>query len=281
MAPVMLTIGAEDRGWVMGFDIQVDLDTTTRMDELFRLISKIKRIPKSRFVLKVPPFLKAPSKAEPDPSVSFTEFRWDKGDVGGKADWAVRRCGIYDGAKVTVEPTFPAAWSWEPLQFHEDSYMDAIALAISAHPERRMTLQELAMATIKPPPVFATLRTFLRMYPEVKKRRTRPWGRVHDTSRRPSQRLGSDPSCEIQGIMTNLILNCAPRLHFCLPTAQVFQMEVNRNNSSGAGLVYVRLNTPGRPLRRDGALAPLGAPISRTNCTGKTHAIGTIGPTVV
>jgi hypothetical protein len=40
-------------------------------------------------------------------------FEWEKGKVQGKADWPVRRCGVYDGLRVVVSPVFPGAWAWE------------------------------------------------------------------------------------------------------------------------------------------------------------------------
>jgi hypothetical protein len=125
MAPVTLTIRAVDRGWVMGPDIQLEIDTLTPLREVFVLLKARKRVPKSRVVLKVAPFLDAPTRKDPDPPVSLVSYRWDKGEVGGKGDWGVRRCGIYDGVMVTVEPSFPAAWAWEPLQWHEVRWFSA------------------------------------------------------------------------------------------------------------------------------------------------------------
>ena len=101
----------------MGRDIKIDMDTSTRLDKLFRLIAKAKQISKSRIVLKIAPFMPPPTKAEPSPIPVIPEFRWEKGAVGGKANWPVRRCGIYDGARVTVEPLFPQAWAWESIQW--------------------------------------------------------------------------------------------------------------------------------------------------------------------
>ena len=51
MAPIVLTIGAVDRGWSMGEDIRLEIDTQTQMKEVFQLIAARKSIPKSRFVI--------------------------------------------------------------------------------------------------------------------------------------------------------------------------------------------------------------------------------------
>jgi hypothetical protein len=39
----------------MGQPLELEVDTTDRMDFLFKLIAKQKKIPKNRFVLKCPP----------------------------------------------------------------------------------------------------------------------------------------------------------------------------------------------------------------------------------
>jgi len=206
---IKITVEAVDREWKMGHDLEIEIDTTDRMDALFDLISKKKNIPKNRILLRVPP---------------DEELLWDKGSVGGKSEWSVRRCGIYDGLRITVEPVFPLAWLWESAQYYEDFYMDSIVESIQSSETGKLTLQEIALATSKPPPIFMTLRSFLRKYPEV------------------------------------------------------FQMEVNQNSNSGAGLVYVRLNSPGFPTSLDGSSKK---PALRHNETGTVIPLGTIGPTVV
>eukprot|EP00615_Pteridomonas_danica_P007378 CAMPEP_0114353352 /NCGR_PEP_ID=MMETSP0101-20121206/18602_1 /TAXON_ID=38822 ORGANISM="Pteridomonas danica, Strain PT" /NCGR_SAMPLE_ID=MMETSP0101 /ASSEMBLY_ACC=CAM_ASM_000211 /LENGTH=204 /DNA_ID=CAMNT_0001494151 /DNA_START=10 /DNA_END=621 /DNA_ORIENTATION=- len=152
MPTITITVSPIDRGWSMGDPLELEVDTTNRMDFLFKLIAKQKKIPKSRFVLKFPPSI---------------ELRWDKGLVGNKAPWSIRRCGIYQGLNIIIEPSFPLAWLWEPIQYYEDSYMDECVEVIKGNPDE-----------------------FLRKYPEI------------------------------------------------------FQMEINQNNNSGAGLVIVRLNKP-------------------------------------
>lgn len=175
MPPIKITLSPIDRGWSMGNVLELEIDTTERLDNLFKLISKIKKIPKNRFVLKYPP---------------SNILKWDKGSIGNKAPWSIRRCGIYGGLSIIIEPSFPLAWLWEPMQYYEDCYMDECVEAIKGHPEKKLLLQEIALTTTKPPPLFMTLRSFLRKYPEI------------------------------------------------------FQMEINPNNNSGAGLVTVRLNQP-------------------------------------
>lgn len=174
---MVLTVGAVDRDWPMGEDINLEIDTQTRMEELFRLIAARKSIPKSRFALKIPAFLVAASEANPEPAPADNEcvallrkqprlsaalpntgsicalhftierrrlssavvparppvslspgirtpprplrFLWEKGKVGGKAAWPVRRCGVYDGLRVVVAPLFAGAWAWETTEWCE------------------------------------------------------------------------------------------------------------------------------------------------------------------
>ena len=73
MPPVVLTVGAVDRDWPMGDDVDFEIDTQTRMDDLFKIIAERKNIPKSRFVLKIPSFLVAPSEANPEPEPTDNE----------------------------------------------------------------------------------------------------------------------------------------------------------------------------------------------------------------
>mmetsp|Transcript_51776 Transcript_51776/g.66314 ORF Transcript_51776/g.66314 Transcript_51776/m.66314 type:complete len:258 (+) Transcript_51776:77-850(+) len=257
MPTITITVSPIDRGWSMGDPLELEVDTTNRMDFLFKLIAKQKKIPKSRFVLKFPPSI---------------ELRWDKGLVGNKAPWSIRRCGIYQGLNIIIEPSFPLAWLWEPIQYYEDSYMDECVEVIKGNPDEQLSLQEIALSTFKPPPLFMTLRCFLRKYPEI------------------------------------------------------FQMEINQNNNSGAGLVIVRLNKPienhtftpthtmsssrpststsrassrpsSRPSSRSGIISPPHSdhddnnsgivakppnpPVLRKNLTGTTHIVGVISPTMI
>lgn len=206
---IKISVEAVDREWKMGRDVMIEVDTTCRMDALFKQISEMKNIQKNRFLLRIPP---------------EEELLWEQGNVSGKAEWSVRRCGIYDGLRITVEPVFPLAWLWESPQYYEDLYMDSIAEAIQKSETGKMTLQEIALATSKPPPIFMTLRSFLRKYPEV------------------------------------------------------FQLEVNQNNNSGAGLVYIRMNIPEFPTSLDGSSKK---PAFRRNLTGTSIPLGTMCPTTV
>lgn len=127
-----------------------------RMDEFFRRISNIKKISKSRIVMKVPP---------------TKVFRWEGGEIGEKADWSLARIGIYNKIIVTLEPSFPLAWLWEPMQWYEDFYMDLIVAELMKDREEGLgeglLLQEVAKRTVKPPPIKMTLRAFCRKYPEI------------------------------------------------------------------------------------------------------------------
>lgn len=55
MPSITITILPMDRGWIMGKPLELELDTTDRMDYLFKLIGKTKKISKNRFVLKYAP----------------------------------------------------------------------------------------------------------------------------------------------------------------------------------------------------------------------------------
>ena len=131
-----------------------------RMDEFFRRISTMKKIPKSRIVMQVPP-----SK----------EFRWENGEIDEKADWSLARIGIYNKILVTLVPSFPLAWLWEDPQWYEDFYMDLIVEELKKDQRGKsqglygqgLYLQELAERTTKPPPIKMTLRAFVRKYPEI------------------------------------------------------------------------------------------------------------------
>jgi len=57
----------------MGEDIRLEIDTQTQLKEVFQLIAARKSIPKSRFVLKIPAFLEAAPKSNPEPELADNE----------------------------------------------------------------------------------------------------------------------------------------------------------------------------------------------------------------
>ena len=149
---ILLTFRPVDREWVMGDDMIIDVDNGLRLDSLFKVLSDKKRIPKSRFKLHVPP---------------DRFYAWENGKVGGKADWTVRRAGFYSKSIIKIEPIFPLAWLWHDLDWYEASYIEIIRAALEGCGEARgLSLQELAAATEKPPPLRCTLRAFLRKWPD-------------------------------------------------------------------------------------------------------------------
>jgi len=167
MPLITVILRGVDRGWKMGRDVPMEIDTTLRLDAFFRLIANKKSIPKTRFVVKLPASSAGAANIPDVERNPQKQFEWENGKVGGKADWTVRRCGIFNAIVVVVEPSFPLAWLWEEQQWYEDVYMDLVAGAIRSSDDKRLTLQELALQVAKPPPLYMTLRTFLRKYPEV------------------------------------------------------------------------------------------------------------------
>ena len=91
---------------------------------------------------------------------------WDGGKVNGKADWTVRRAGMHSKLIIKVEPVFPLAWLWHEMDYYEKQYRTSIRDAFAEGGQERMTLQQIALTTEKPPPLRCTLRAFLRKYPE-------------------------------------------------------------------------------------------------------------------
>jgi hypothetical protein len=66
---------------------------------------------------------------------------------------------------------------------------------------------------------------------------------------------------------------------------QIFHLEVNQNNNSGAGLIYARLNADGTTPQNGTIAAATSksnpASLQRVNITGTVHKIGSCCPTVV
>lgn len=63
--------------------------------------------------------------------------------------------------------------------------------------------------------------------------------------------------------------------------SQIFHLEVNQNNNSGAGLIYARLNTNGAATAIDTTVDKNASGLQRLNITGTVHKIGSRCPTVV
>ena len=167
MPLLKVTVRGVDRGWTMGRDVPMEVDSSLRFNAFFHLIASTKDIPKSRMVVKLPAAAAGAASTPDELRNPQKQFEWDRGRVGGKGDWTVRRCGIFSGVIVLVEPCFPLAWLWEERQWYEDAFIDTIAEAVRTSDEKKLTLQELSMQAAKPPPLYMTLRAFLRKYPEV------------------------------------------------------------------------------------------------------------------
>lgn len=153
---IILRFEAQDRDWIMGEEFETEVMNNCRLDTLFKLISAEKKIAKKRFTILVPP---------------DKRYRWANGkckDLKGqeRADWTVRRLGMFNKMVLQVNPTFPLAWLWHDMLWYEHSYIRLIKEAIDKTPEKVLTLQEIAKTVDKPPPIKDTLRVFLRKWPE-------------------------------------------------------------------------------------------------------------------
>jgi len=149
---ILVHFAALDRGWEMGPDLFLEMSNQTTMEEMFRKISEEKDIPVHLIVMKIPP---------------TKVLSWDGGKVSDKADWTLKRLGVHQKMVITLEPAFPLAWLWEPMDFYEQAYINDLREAIEQSPEGTLSLQELAKATTKPPPIFLTLRVFIMKFPEI------------------------------------------------------------------------------------------------------------------
>lgn len=155
---INVKIRPKDREWIMGDDLVLEVNAKEMtLVEFFYLISETKKIPKSRFRLVVS-------------SIRSFEFRrgvvYDNSN-NDRGDWTVKRAGIHSKLILIVQPIFPLAWLWHDIEWYEDNYIDYIREAIISSSNQKLTLQQIAKTTKKPPPIFSSLRCFLRRFPDI------------------------------------------------------------------------------------------------------------------
>ena len=150
---IRITIVAIDNGVVMGEDLELILKPTQRVREIAAMIQKKKHISPRRMSFFVPPRRSIPVE------------KWDK---------TIASCGLYDGTKINLHPTFPGCWQWEPQEYYIKKTLDKIINVIKEeedsndHEEIGILLEKIDKKVQFPPPLIREeLLSFIRQYPEI------------------------------------------------------------------------------------------------------------------
>ena len=86
----------KDGDWVMGIDWPVELDPATTLAEVRVFIEKNRKIPRHRIQLRIKEQVPPPARDQ----------------------WTLRKMGIFDGARINIEPTLSGSWTWEPIEYY-------------------------------------------------------------------------------------------------------------------------------------------------------------------
>lgn len=148
---IHIRIKAVDNNWVMGDDIDILMKSNETIRELANEISNEKGISPKRMS-----FLISPRRViSPD--------KWEL---------SLSKNGIYDGTKMTIQPTFPGCWQWESRIYYVKQTLDKLIEVVEQRgledDDFRVTLDELSKNVLFPPPMKRDkLLPFIRQYPEI------------------------------------------------------------------------------------------------------------------